>query len=163
LVLGGFGLALVVNPYLACSSDAQSDFNYSEDEMKQAVLGSWQGTAELGGETIPFSLVLEQASSKSKTQSLGVREQCASRSFVKPAGACASLTTMPVIGTLTSVSPELNGAVDGTLRAGRNLSSVSIELSLDGGATLTGVVDGDAVSDGRLSASSSGSFSLQRP
>lgn len=163
LVLGGFGLALVVNPYVACSNDGGSDFDYSEDDMKRAVLGTWQGTAELGGETIPFSLVLEQASSKSKTKSLGVQPQCASRSFVKPAAACTSLTTMPVIGTLTSVSPELNGAVDGTFMAGRTLSSVNVELSVDGGSTLSGTVDDDSLSDGRLSASSSGSFSLQRP
>jgi hypothetical protein len=166
LVLGGFGLALVVNPYLACSSEGQSDFDYSEDEMKRAVLGTWQGTAELGGETIPFSLVLEQASSKSKTQGVhapSAQPQCASRSFVKPAAACISQTTMPVIGTLTSVSPELNGAVDGTFAAGRNLSAVRLELSVDGGASLTGTVDDDALSDGHLSASSSGSFSLQRP
>lgn len=167
LLLGAFGVALVVNPYLACSSnEGESDFNYSEDEMKRAVLGTWQGSAVLDGETIPFSLVLEQATSRSKTQGVGapgVHPQCASRSFVKPAAACASITSMPVIGTLTSVNPELNGAVDGTFMAGRNLGAVNLDLRVDGGAVLTGIVEGDALSDGRLQSDTAGSFSLQRP
>ena len=57
LLLGVFGLALVVNPYLACSSN-ETEYSYSEADMKDAVLGTWQGTAEMDGETVEFSLVL---------------------------------------------------------------------------------------------------------
>jgi hypothetical protein len=100
LLLGIFGLALVINPYLACSS-SEEGFAFSESDLKAAVLGTWQGTADLDGETVEFSLVLDQASAKFKTQSLSppkVQPQCGARSFVKPAGACISNTNMPVSG-----------------------------------------------------------------
>ena len=66
LVFGVFGVALVVNPYLGCSS-SEEDFTYSEQDMKAAILGEWQGTGELDGEAVAFTLKLEQASAKSKT------------------------------------------------------------------------------------------------
>jgi hypothetical protein len=167
LLLGVFGLALVANPYLACSSnESQSDFTYSEAEMKSVVLGAWQGSAQLDGEAVPFSLVLEQASGKSKTQSLSapaLQPQCGSRSFVKPAAACVSSTGMPVVGTLSSINPALDGAVDGTLTAYRTLDSVRLELRLDSGTMLYGTLEDEAVTDGRISASQSDSFSLTRP
>jgi hypothetical protein len=161
-----FGVALVMNPYLGCSHDGQSDFTYSEADMKAALLGTWQGTAQLDGETIAFSLSLEQASAKSKTQGVSappVQPQCGSRSFVKAAAACASLSTMPVVGMLTSVSPDLNGAVDGSLVAYRTLDAVELSLRLESGAVLSGRVEDDALVDGRIGASASDSFSLQRP
>ena len=162
-----FGLAFVVNPNLACSESRESDFTYAEAEMKQAVLGSWQGSAELDGESAPFSLTLEQGSSRSKTQGLtapGLRPQCGSRSFVKPAGACVSETTMPVSATLSSESPLLNGAAVGTVIAYRTLDVIELELELDSGAVLSGRIEGDSLSEGLLKgAGPSSSFSLARP
>lgn len=167
LLLGVFGLALVANPYLACSSsESQSDFTYSEDEMKRVVLGSWQGSAQLDGETVPFSLVLEQASSKSKTQSVSapsLQPQCGSRSFVKPAAACVSSTGMPVVGTLSSINPALDGAVDGSATAYRTLDSVRLELRLESGTVLFGTLEDEAATDGHIGTSQSDSFSLSRP
>jgi hypothetical protein len=166
LLMGVFGLALVVNPYLGCSSNGQ-DFSYSEADLKDATLGTWQGSAEIDGEQVEFSLVLEQASAKSKTQSLSapkVQPQCATRSFVKPAGACASLSEMPVVGTLTSVNPELNGAVDGVVHAYQNLSPADLSLRLEDGKQLTGMVEKQSLSDGRITSKVElGTFSLSRP
>jgi len=167
LILGVFGLALVVNPYLACSSKEDDEFSYSESELKAAVLGTWQGTAELDGEQVEFSLVLEQAPAKSKTQSLAapnVKPQCGTRSFVKPAAACISMSEMPLVGTLTSVNPELNGAVDGEVQAYRDLGPVDVTLRLEGGKELRGIIKGQALSDGQISASMQlGTFALSRP
>ena len=63
LLLVVFGVGLVVNPYLACSTKDEPSFTYGEADMKAALLGTWQGSAELGGEAIPFSLTLEQPQS----------------------------------------------------------------------------------------------------
>ncbi len=166
LMLGVLGLAFIVNPYVACSSSNQSDFTYSETEMQESVLGTWEGTARLDGETVPFSLVLEQASTKSKPQTAtpsSVTPQCASRSFVKPAGACLALTSMPVVGTLTSENPSFNGAVDGTFTAYRTLDSVSLELHVEGGAVLVGNLAGQTLSDGQIGSNEADRFSLARP
>jgi hypothetical protein len=168
LFLGVFGVALVINPYLACSS-SDDDFAFSESDLKQAVLGRWQGTGDLDGETVEFSLVLEQASAKSKAQSLSapkVQPQCGARSFVKPAGACVGSTSMPVSGTLTSMNPALNGVVDGDVSIlGRLLTSADLALRLEDGTQLNGAIEEQAISDGLVMKSQRqlGSFSLARP
>jgi hypothetical protein len=167
LLLAVFGVALVANPYLGCSHSGESDFTYAESDMKDAVLGTWQGSAEIDGETVPFSLVLEQASSKSKTQSISapkVQPQCGSRSFVKAAAACASLSDMPVTGTLSSENPALNGAVEGSARAFRNVDPTSLRLQLEDGKVLTGTLEKQSLSDGQvLSTAQVGTFSMARP
>ena len=169
LLLGVFGVALVINPYLACSSSNEEEFSFSESDLKDAVLGTWQGTADIAGETVAFSLVLEQASAKSKTQSLSapeVQPQCGSRSFVKPAGACIAATTMPLSGTLTSVNPALNGVVDGEVNIlGNDLRAADLVLRLEDGTQLNGVIEKQAISDGLVVGSQQelGTFSLTRP
>lgn len=166
LLLGVFGLSLVVNPYLACSS-GDDEFSYSESELKAAVLGNWQGTADLDGEQVEFSLALDQAPAKSKTQSLSapnVKPQCGTRSFVKPAAACISMSEMPLVGTLTSVNPELNGALDGEVHAYLNLDAIDITLRLEGGKELRGQIKGQTISDGSINDKVElGTFSLGRP
>jgi len=167
LALCVFAVSLVVSPYLACSNSDQNEFGYSEADMKSAVLGTWQGTADVDGETVEFSLVLEQASAKSKTQGVAaprVTPQCGSRSFVKPAAACLSLSQMPVIGTVTSVNPSLNGTVDGEVTAFKELDPVDLSLRLEDGTQLAGVLEKQAVTDGRLLRPQQiGTFSLARP
>jgi len=165
LILGVFGLALVINPYLACSSKA--GFDYSETDMKQAVLGDWVGSADIDGESVDFTLSLQQASDKSKTQSLAapkVQPQCGSRTFVRPAAACWNTTTMPLVGTITSVSPALNGAVDGELVAGMSLDPSQLSLRLENGKQLSGSLKKGALSDGTITdGATDSSFSLSRP
>lgn len=167
LYLGVFGIALVVNPYLACSSSSEEAFTYSEQDMKAAILGDWQGAADLDGESVPFTLALEQASAKSRTQSIsapGVKPQCGSRSFVKAAAACVSESVMPLVGTVTSSNPSLNGVVTGELSASRILDKAGLRLQLEDGRTLNGSLNGDEIADGRIFASEQvGTFSLARP
>lgn len=166
-ILGLFAVALVVNPYLACSSSGDEDFTYSEQDMKAAILGDWQGNAELDGISVPFTVSLEQASAKSKTQSVSaptVKPQCGSRSFVKPAAACASTSVMPLVGTVTSSNPALNGAITGELSASRILDKAQLQLQLEDGKTLNGTLSDDEVSDGKIFASQEvGTFSFARP
>jgi hypothetical protein len=166
LLLGVLGLALVVNPYLACSSSSE-EFSYSESDLKAATLGTWLGTADIDGETVEFSLVLEQASAKSKTQSLSApkaQPQCSSRSFVKPAAACYVTSSMPVMGTLTSVNPALNGAVDGEVYAGKDLTPTDLSLRLEDGKQFSGMIEKQTLSDGSITSKVQlGTFSLSRP
>jgi hypothetical protein len=166
LLLGVFGLAFVMNPYLACSNAGESEFSYSEADMKEAALGSWEGSAEIDGESVDFSLLLEQASAKSKTQSVSapkVQPQCASRSFVKPAGACLTMSELLVVGTLTSVNPALNGPVDGSVVAYKDLGPAELTLHLENGTRLEGRIEKQSLSEGQISAQQSGPFSLSRP
>jgi hypothetical protein len=161
-----FGLALVVNPNLACSSsEDEEEFSYSEQDMKMAALGQWQGEADIAGEAISFTLTLSQASSKSTTQSISappIRPQCAQRSFVKPAGACASLSTMPLTGSITSDSPLLAGVVEGEVMAGRTLDSSYLRLQREDGTVLQGSLKQQAVEGGEIVGAQSGSFALSR-
>jgi hypothetical protein len=166
LLMSMSGLALVINPYLACSSN-EDEFTYSEADMKAAILGDWEGSGELDGEAVAFTLELEQASAKSKTQSVsapGVKPQCGTRSFVKPAAACTSESVMPLVGTITSSSPTLNGSITGELVASLNLDSAGLRLLLEDGKTLNGTLKGDELREGYIVASAQvGSFSLARP
>jgi hypothetical protein len=165
-LLGVFAVALVVNPYLACSSN-ERDFTYSEADMKAAILGDWEGNADLDGESVPFTVSLEQSSAQSKTQSASpplVKPQCGTRSFVKPAAACSSESVMPLVGTITSSNPSLNGAVTGELSAYRNLDKAGLRLQLEDGRSLNGTLEGDEVHEGSvLDSREVGTFSLERP
>jgi hypothetical protein len=147
-----FGLAFVLNPALfACSSESEEDFTYSESQMKAVVVGEWQGSAEVDGETIAFTLSLEQASAKSGTQSIAApafQPQCGSRSFVKPARACISMSTMPVAGTIASEHPRLSGAIEGEAEAWRNLSPTRLRLVLEDGTAMSGSIEDQAVAEG---------------
>ncbi|MES1187801.1 MAG: hypothetical protein ABUL60_28540 [Myxococcales bacterium] len=167
LIVPVFGLALIANPYLGCSHSDENGYSYSEADMKRAVLGSWEGNADIDGESVEFSLVLEQASAKSKTQSISApkaQPQCSSRSFVKPAAACWVTTSMPVSGTITSVNPALNGAVDGVVTAGADLDPAELSLRLEDGTQLSGAFKKQALSDGHVTKPQQiGTFSLSRP
>jgi len=167
LLLGAFGVALVINPYLGCSSSDDDEFQYSEADMKAAILGEWQGNADLDGESVPFTVSLEQSSSSSKTQSVSaprIKPQCGTRSFVKPAAACVSESVMPLVGTVTSSNPGLNGHVTGELSASLILDQAGLRLQLEDGRTLRGTLDGDEVTDGKVwDARQVGTFSLERP
>jgi hypothetical protein len=142
LLFGGFGLALLVTPYLACSShEGSADTSYSEADVKAAVLGTWQGSAEIDGETVPFSLVLEPLVGKAQT------------------GGVISVT-----GTLTSEDPALNGVVDVHVGPSTRIA-LAMELRLDDGKRLSGSLEGGSIGDGEIATPGHGrgSFSLARP
>jgi hypothetical protein len=140
LLLGALGLALLVTPYLACSS-SESDTPAQGAEQQQArLLGNWQGTAEIDGETIPFSLSLDARPQKSSPERL------------------------VVAGTLTSENPAFDGAVDGYFGVDASSQRATLSLRLDDGKTLLGTLEGEALSDGRIvNVARTGTFGLTRP
>jgi hypothetical protein len=142
LVLATLGLSLVATPYLACSNSGDAEASYSEADMKSAVLGRWEGTADIDGESVDFSLVLEQTSVKSKP----------------------GATTLAVSGTITSVNPVLNGNVDGEISAGKDLDPADVSLRVEDGTLLGGALEKQALNDGHVTkARPVGTFSLSRP
>jgi hypothetical protein len=127
---------------LACGSSKRTPPSYSEGEVKAALLGTWQGSAEFEGEVVPFALSLERGATRAPL----------------PDGVIA------VAGTLVSENPALNGAVDGRADASEALSSANLAIRVETGGTLLGSFDGDSLTDGRIqSRDLAGTFSLSRP
>jgi hypothetical protein len=165
------GLAFLINPQLmGCSSSAaddQADFTYSEADMQAAVLGDWQGTAELDGESVAFTLTLRQAPATRGEQDQvapPVRPQCGTRTFVAPAAACISISTLALTGTITSDEPRLSGSVTGELEAFRTLDSSLLALVLPDTTELRGSLEQQVVADGGIYGETKlGTFSLVRP
>ncbi|HVY27381.1 MAG TPA: hypothetical protein VHB79_12575 [Polyangiaceae bacterium] len=141
LLLGALGLALLVTPYLACSSsDKVSDSAETPDELRSKLVGTWQGSAEIDSETIPFSLSLE------------------------PRGATSTAERLGVVGSLTSENPYFDGAVDGYFGIDVANHRVTLSLRLDDGKTLLGTLEGETLSDGRIeNVAHAGTFGLSRP
>jgi hypothetical protein len=167
-----FALTFLVNPHLVACSSAfadgdDADFTYSEADMRAAVLGDWQGTAELDGETTAFTLTLRQASATPSGQGLvapPVRPQCGLRTFVAPAAACASISTMVLAGTITSDHPRLTGSVTGELEAFRTLDSSLLGIELPDRTELRGSLERQAIADGGIYGETKlGTFTLARP
>jgi len=129
---GVFVTAFVVNPNLACSSDPDGDFDgefdYGEAEMEQGVVGTYSGTAEGSDEAI--TLVVRRAPApRGSNGATSLRPQCGSRSFVAPAGACISMSSMALEGELTSSAGTFDATLTGTFEAYRTLDSANLSLS----------------------------------
>lgn len=128
-----FGIALVGNPGVACGpSDDSSDFEYTEADMEEAVIGTYSGTATVSETTESVTLTLSRPAAASGSAPAGLRPQCGSRTFVKPASACASISTMEITGELVSdgnaiASAELTGQFMASL-----ILSGDLELSGSG-------------------------------
>ena len=141
LILGAAGCALSLLPYLACSSrEGSADASRSTADLSAVVLGTWQGSAEIDGETVPFSLVLQPAA----------RQASAARS-------------LSLIGALTSENPDLNGAIDGVVSVEVDGDRIDAALRLDDGKVLSGRVEASVIADGRIHDKAPvGSFSMSR-
>jgi hypothetical protein len=101
-------LAFLLNPGIACSpSDEDAQFEYGEAEMRAAVEGTWElGLLAGDGTRSTLSLRIVEATEKKDGSALLRPDKlrglirsaaaCGSQSFVKPAGACISESTMPI-------------------------------------------------------------------
>jgi hypothetical protein len=169
-VVVGVG-AFAINPGFGCSS-AEDEFTYGEEDMRAMALGEWTGTLDTAQGQQTFSLTLEQAQAASTSQGLADGErrlQCANREFIRPAGACVSVSTMPLVGTVRSESGQYDGSVTGSAIAGLTLDSVDVRLSRrDGEPFLDGTLYPGGILKAIFYASDSGSppagsFYLTRP
>ena len=138
LVLAGLGLSLLGLPYMACSGDA-TPAGEGSAELQAKLLGTWQGAAELEGETIPFSLTLDHAATKDAPERLSV------------------------VGSMASENPKLDGDVDGSFAVQAD-GRAALSLRLQDGTVLLGILTRDALKDGRVNGPAwSGGFGLWRP
>lgn len=115
-------VAATVNPGFACSSAEEAegpDWQYTEADMRNAVAGTYVG--HVVGTEEPVTLILDEAveapqpdvPNGGETLSSGSLPRpsllCGSRSFIRPAGACLTGTTMALQATLQTESPLLAG------------------------------------------------------
>jgi hypothetical protein len=161
--------AFLINPNLGCGGGGSEDddFTYEEADMQAAVLGTWTGTLEIGDTTETITLELEQATAESSPSFSPPSErlQCGSREFIKSAAACASMSSMPLVGTLSSVSGDLDGPITGQAMAYYTLDSWELEVSVEDGVALSGNFHDGKFEGGMATGADStqGEFSLQRP
>ena len=87
-----FVLGFLGSPSIGCGPSDQ--FTYGESDMERAVVGTYSGSAMDAGTGETFTLKIAQASAATGTQTSPLRIQCATRTFVKPAGACGSESVM---------------------------------------------------------------------
>jgi hypothetical protein len=138
--------AFLLNPMVACQSEeSEPEFTYGETEVRAAVTGTYQGTLAGTGETITVTLDEATASNTTATQSLR-NVQCGTRSFIKPAAACVSMTQMAVIGTLTASNGSVpNGNFTGTFSVySRLLTTGDLSLTTASGDSLRATYNADA-------------------
>lgn len=133
----------------ACESG--DDFQYGEKELKSAVEGTWNVSIEPArGGLILFTVRLEQASAVAASAGAGLAfpagaGACTNRTLVKSAGACVSITEMPLTGEVTEGDAQIRGQpvtgqlfvpsltfIQGELSLRAGLHNVSATLSSDG-------------------------------
>jgi hypothetical protein len=148
-----FTLAFVINPaYVAgCGSEEEQGQDFSEADMV-ALLDDFAALdpTELEVEGVHYEIELSLTQSEGQDE-ISVRAPspfaskafaCGSRTFMKSASACDSITTMPIEGALTLLRVDgeeriavlTDVPVEGSMIAGSNqLTHVTISLELDGG------------------------------
>jgi hypothetical protein len=101
-------IAFLLNPGFACSpSDDSTQFEYGETEMRAAVEGTWEMVLQASsGARSSLTVQIAEATEKKDGSALLRPDRrrglirsaaaCGSQSFIKPAGACVSESTMPI-------------------------------------------------------------------
>lgn len=148
------------NPALiACSGGGgETEWQFEEEDMASAVAGDFAGMID--DKAVLIHLEQTQgpgasASSPTIPQGLTSRSlQCASRSFIKSAGACIAETNMDVSATITSDAPSLpSGTANGTFSvSGVTLQTGWLSLELASGAAITARFRDGVLEDWALSA-----------
>lgn len=121
-VLAGFG-----NPALLACDRTDDDFQFDDVDMTAAIEGRYAG--ELEGKRVTVELRRKVQTRDTKQYSLpdaGTRRafQCGHRSFLAAAHACISMSTLPVVATITTdVEIFPSGSFDGWFTVWGNLLS----------------------------------------
>jgi hypothetical protein len=111
--------AFMLNPAFACAPNSNDEFQYGASELRAAVEGTWQVTLNPNGQ--PTSMVtirIEQGTGQPSALhgGTGVRlvraaAACGTRTLVRPAGACVSITVMPLGGSVQGGDETLRAAM----------------------------------------------------
>jgi hypothetical protein len=134
--LCGFG-----NPALiACSSasEEEDEWGYTAEDMEAVVVGEYAG--QVDGQLVSIRISRPKAAPSSaaspELDGLSARTlQCGSRSFVRPAGACISQTSLTIDADITSAASVIaSGKVEGRYVVFGRGSAVTGRLDFNGSA-----------------------------
>jgi hypothetical protein len=137
----------VVNPAVIGCSDAESDerdWGYTAEDMEAAVVGEYVG--QVDGENVSIRVSRPKAAGAAAPHSNVLRNrslQCGGRSFVRPAGACISTTSMDLDAEVTSDSGLLtSGKLEGRFTAFGGVPLYG-QVEFSSGSTLSIVAEVD--------------------
>lgn len=146
-LIGIIGLtALIINPAVGCGSrDFVDEYTFGETEMLSAVQGTWRVTFSRpeGPSVVTFTLEKGVKPSGASNGGLaappGVGPQCGSRTFIRPAAACDSISALALEATIVEAEPPLDVAggqgwfyVSGaTYRGGHMELKIGADLQLE--------------------------------
>lgn len=131
----------VGNPALiACSSasEEEDEWSYTAEDMEAVVVGEYAG--QVDGQLVSIRISRSEAAPSSaaspELDGLSARTlQCGSRSFVRPAGACISQTTLKIDADITSAASVLaSGKMEGHYVVYGRASAVAGRLDFYGNA-----------------------------
>lgn len=141
---------------VGCGSDpTDPEFAFGESEMNNAIVGDWNGTLSLSGQSpTPFTLSIMRAPS--------LNPACGSRTFSSPL--CIETSSMNLDATLTTADKSFDGAMFSGSFMVFGLELQGGELSLNGsGVNLVGQIDLAKTSqDLTVSGGQSGTAVMQR-
>lgn len=132
--------ALVLNPMIACQSEGEDDYSFDEADMRAVVVGTYTGTVTSTADTITVHIDEATAATISSRFS-----RCSTRSFIKPAEACAMASDMQLTAHVVSThaaigEAELSGSF---MVTGTDLTNGNVWLSGPSGISLTATYDPD--------------------
>jgi hypothetical protein len=137
---------LIINPGFACGpSDPADNFEYGETEMVAAVEGTWRLTISRpeGPSVITFSLEKGPAPTAAPSGAFvsppGVTPQCGSRTFMRPAAACFSMSSLALAANVVEAEPAIDATTGNGyfLVYGLTYSGGQIELKFGADLLLT--------------------------
>ncbi len=109
VALGAAFVCGIVNPALVACGDVneenEEEWGYGEKEMEAAIVGRYAG--QVDGESVDIHISRPKAATSAgpNLEALSTRTlQCGNRSFVRPAGACISSSSLDVDADITSES-----------------------------------------------------------
>lgn len=104
--LGAAFVCGIGNPALVgCSDTSEEEWGYGEKEMEATIVGQYAG--QVDGKSVSIHISRPQAATSAgpNLEALSMRTlQCGNRSFVRPAGACASSSSLDVDADISSES-----------------------------------------------------------
>jgi len=126
-----FAVVVITLPACSASSDSDEGPTFGAAEMQAVVVGTWNGTLTVGGNTAAMTLVLEHAAP-------GKSPSCSNRTLgVDPE--CVDMTSMGVKGTLTTADGAYTASpLTGTFQViGLELSGGYLDLKLNDGKRIS--------------------------
>lgn len=151
-VLAALAVAFLANPNFGCGRDQKGVFTFGEAELRAAIEGTWRVSGTFDGAPVTVDFTLSQARAGEVPQPLVITPYCESRTFVRPAAACAESTSMPLVGTVTVGRADLLGRrISGDLRVfGLSFGHASLDLVVMEKFRIRATLEGGAIEEAHV-------------